>query len=164
MKGITADRFIIISTKTILGYFVFFISLFSIPIYNELKDSDFAFAFVSKKDAVIGETALKIEIADSQTERTKGLSGRAYLEDGVGLLFIFDNSDFHGIWMKDMNFAIDIIWLDTSLEIVHIEQEVRPQTYPETFKPNKKALYVLEVPYGFVSDNHLKLGDQMTIL
>jgi uncharacterized membrane protein (UPF0127 family) len=151
------------ATKTVLGYIVFFVTLLSIPVYNELKDSQFAYAF-NQKDAVIGEAAIKINIADSKDERVKGLSDKNYLMSNNGLLFIFDESDFHGIWMKDMKFAIDIIWLDASLQVVHIEKNISPNTYPKTFKPNNKALYVLEVPAGFVAENYIKLRDQMTIL
>lgn len=159
----TIENLLMTATKTVLGYVVFFVALFSIPIYNELKDSFFVHAF-NQKDAVIGETAIKVDIADSKSERVKGLSDRRYLIGNNGMLFIFEESDYHGIWMKDMNFAIDIIWLDASMQVVHIEKNIAPNTYPKTFKPKNKALYVLEVPSGFVSENYIKMGDQMTVL
>jgi len=163
-QAATIDRLIIVLGRTVLGFVIFFVALFVVPIYNEFKDNNFVFALISQKDAVIGESAIKIEIADSKEERLSGLSNREFLADNNGLLFIFDNPDFHGIWMKDMNFSIDIIWLDSNLQIVDFKQNASPDSYPETYKPNKRALYVLEVPENFVLKNYLKIGDQMTIL
>jgi len=163
-KAASIDRLIIVLGRAVLGFVVFFVLLFVVPIYNEFKDNNFAFALVSQKDAVIGEATIKIEIADSKDERIIGLSGKLYLDNNTGLLFIFDNPDFHGIWMKDMNFPIDIIWLDSNLQVVDFKEKVSPASFPETYKPNKKALYVLEMPENFISKNDLKIGDQMTIL
>lgn len=154
-----------LAIKTFMAYSVFILSFFSIPFLNDYSSFEPFKSFLSEeKDAVIGETAIKIEIADTLGERVQGLSYRDKIEKDKGLLFIFDNSDFHGIWMKDMRFSIDIIWLDQNLQVIHMEESVSPDTYPDTFSPNKKALYVLEVYDGFVSDNNILMGDQMTIL
>lgn len=158
------DNLFILATKTILGFTVFFVALYAVPLYNQFKNSDVVLAFIHQKDAVIGETSLKIVIADTPKERGKGLSGKDDLESKEGLFFIFDKDDYHGIWMKDMNFAIDIIWLDSTMQIVDFKEKVHPSTFPEVFEPNKKARYVLEVPAGFFLKNHLKLYDEMTIL
>lgn len=93
-----------------------------------------------------------VDIADSDEERIKGLSGR----EEQSMLFIFPNEDFHGIWMKDMLFPIDIIWIDKDLKIVHIEKNVSPDTYPEIFIPENKALYILETPAGKIN---IQMGD-----
>jgi uncharacterized membrane protein (UPF0127 family) len=65
--------------------------------------------------------------------------------------------------MKDMKFSIDIIWLDKDLQVVYFEENVSPDTYPNVFKPDKKAKYILEVNAHFVSKNHIKYGDQLSI-
>ena len=41
----------------------------------------------------------------------KGLSGRDNLADDEGMFFVFEKSDIYPFWMKDMKFAIDIIWI-----------------------------------------------------
>ena len=158
------DRLIMVATKTILGFTVFFVFIYTVPIYNGFKDSEVVLAFINNKNAVIGETRFMVELADTHEERVKGLSERKSLGEKEGLFFIFDIDDYHGIWMKDMNFPIDIVWLDSSLQIIDFKENASPSSYPETYKPNKKALYVLEVPKNFISQNYLKIGDQMTIL
>lgn len=159
-----------LSLKTTLAYFVFSVAFFSVPL---LRGDDLVVFFFGdylndyttiEKHALIGNAEIKIEIADNQNAQIRGLSGRRYLKDDHGLLFIFDFDDYHKIWMKEMNFPIDIIWLDASLQVIYFEENVFPNTYPKTFSPNQKSRYVLEVPSGFVKDNYIKLGDQMTVL
>ena len=94
----------------------------------------------------IGKMAL--EIADTEGKRIRGLSGREYLADGTGMLFLFPSSGFYGFWMKDMNFSIDILWIDEDFKIVHIEREVHPDTYPKSFTSQEPAKYVLELNAG----------------
>ena len=58
--------------------------------------------------------------------------------------------------MKDMNFPIDIIWIDAMKKVVHIEKELKPCdsiSICPVYTPNADALYVLEVKSGF-SDQH----------
>ena len=102
---------------------------------------------------------ISIIVVDTPETMQKGLGGRELLSGDEGMLFIFAKPELHGIWMKDMKFAIDIIWIDEEYKIVHIESNVSPQTYPKTFWPLAKSLYVLETKAGFALENELKVGD-----
>lgn len=106
-----------------------------------------------------GTTTLSLLLARTETEQEKGLGDRTGLEDTTGMLFIFPYPDFHLIWMKDMHFPIDIIWLDHNFEIVGLQNNVAPETYPQTFGAPVKDLYVLEVNAHYVEKNNLKVGD-----
>lgn len=112
----------------------------------------------------IGETAIQVEIVDTSSARTKGLSGRKSLLLNSGMFFVFDSEEIYGIWMKDMNFPIDIIWLDENLKIVHIEEEVSPETYPKIFYSTTPVLYVLEVNQGFVKEREINIGDEAVLI
>jgi len=109
--------------------------------------------------AQIGDTIIKLEVADTDTSRIKGLSGRESLPSDTGLLFVFEKPDKYGIWMKDMRLPIDIAWIDQNFKIVHIEQKISPDTYPKIFYPTEDSLYVLETNAGFLSQNNIKIGD-----
>jgi hypothetical protein len=114
------------------------------------------------KVIIIGDSAVTVEIADTHDERILGLSGREFLKPNTGMFFVFDDPDTYGIWMKDMKFNLDIIWLDQFGEIIHIKEDATPESYPDTtFVPDKPALYVLEVPAGFIQEKHLELGDRI---
>jgi len=103
-----------------------------------------------KTEIKIGDVIVNAEIARSRDQRMQGLSGRTSLEENTGMLFIFEEDAMHGIWMKQMFIPIDIIWIDKDLLVVHTEENVSPDTYPEVFRPEIEARYVLEVPAGFV--------------
>ena len=105
-----------------------------------------------KKDVTyvqVGNQSVTARLADTPEEREKGLSGTRELKPNEGMLFIFDKPDTWGIWMKEMNYKIDVLWIDEDNKIVAIERNVSPETYPKIFNPDKKAKYILEVPAGF---------------
>lgn len=108
----------------------------------------------------IGAGELQVEVADTDAERILGLSGRNELPRDQGMLFVFPTSDRHGIWMKEMNFPIDVIWLDEEMRVVHIEREVRPETFPYVFYPTMSAKYVLEVANTRSFDLGIDIGTQ----
>ena len=106
----------------------------------------------------IGDKSISVEVANTPEARTQGLSGRKELKDNTGMLFVFDTPAQYGFWMKEMNFALDIVWIDEMLHIVGIEKEVSPDTFPQVFKPVESAKYVLEMPAGWVEKNNIDIG------
>lgn len=111
----------------------------------------------------VGGVKIFVKIADEPHERIQGLSGTESLGDFEGLLFAFDSSDRHGVWMKDMNYPIDIIWLNEEGVIVHIETRVSPRTYPKTFRPPVPARYVLEMNERMVESFNIRTGQQVIL-
>lgn len=111
----------------------------------------------------IGDTAMRVTVADTEAERRQGLSGVEALGDLEGKLFIFDQSDYYGIWMKDMLFPIDIIWLNDQLEVIHFETNVSPDTYPDVFAPTEPARFVLETKAFFVDLYKIMPGDKINL-
>lgn len=112
---------------------------------------------------MIGSTTVQASVADSIPERIKGLSGTPFLPDDVVKLFAFGTEGEHSIWMKDMNYSIDIIWVAKNGTVVHIEENVSPDTYPESFSSPKPAWYVIETNAGFVQRNVVAVGDQVVV-
>lgn len=96
----------------------------------------------------VGGRAYQAEIVADHARRIQGLSGRPSLPAGRGMLFVFERAARHGIWMKDMRFSLDIVWLDAGGAVVHVERDVAPQTWPKIFRPPTPARYVLEVNPG----------------
>ncbi len=111
----------------------------------------------------IGEAVVRAEVAVDPSARRRGLSGRTSLEEGAGMLFVFPESDLHGIWMPDMRFAIDILWLDEGMRVVHVHERATPESYPEVFRSQVPARYVLEVPEGFLRTHGVRVGDQVFV-
>ncbi|MDO8590217.1 MAG: DUF192 domain-containing protein [bacterium] len=106
----------------------------------------------------INDTSIQVEVVDTPQTRAKGLSGRKTLPAGTGMLFIFGNPVQDGFWMKDMRFAIDIVWIDNNFRVVDINKEVSPDTFPQIFYPNQVVQYVLELPAGFSARHFIDIG------
>ncbi len=107
------------------------------------------------------KVCVELEHAKTQQEQTVGLSKYDSYDDTKGMLFIYDTSHKACIWMRDMKFPIDIVWLDENKTIVQIEVDVDPNTYPKNFCSEKPAQYVIELN-RFVSEYaHLKVGQQL---
>lgn len=109
----------------------------------------------------IGGKTIKVEVAQNIEEKEKGLSGRAGLPEGTGMLFVFPKPDDYGFWMKNMNFPIDIIWIGRDFKIVDISTEISPSTFPKTFLPKEPAQFVLEVNSGWAEQNKVAVGDRV---
>lgn len=103
------------------------------------------------------------EVVDTEASRHLGLSGRTKLKDGKGMLFVFEESGKYGFWMKDMSFALDLIWIDEEGVVVSVERNVTPETYPAAFINTIPALYVLEVPAGESETLGIFLGTKVLI-
>jgi len=100
------------------------------------------------KVAVVGQTKLQLEVVKKSEDRQKGLSGRTCISEGQGMLFVFEQPGYYRFWMKDMRFAIDMVWIDSSKKVLTVQANVQPKTYPKTFNSDKPALYVLEIGAG----------------
>ncbi len=133
--------------------------------FNEVKTSEIK----EIKTVKIGLVSVKAEIADSNQERQKGLSGRSNLDQGAGMLFLIDGGKTTPtFWMKDMKFPIDIIWIKDD-QIIQIDKNVEvpsPQT-PDNklslYSPKSAVSHVLEVNAGFCDLNNIKVGDSVLI-
>lgn len=114
---------------------------------------------------LIGSTTVKASVADSLPERIKGLSDTPFMPADVVKLFVFGSLDTHSIWMKDMQYPLDIFWLTENGIIVHIEQNVSPDSYPQqSFASPVPAWYVIEANAGFAASNTISIGDKVVLI
>jgi uncharacterized membrane protein (UPF0127 family) len=118
-------------------------------------------AFRPTTEVHIGSSGIySVWLADNEPDRVKGLSGVGKIDLNGGLLMKFDNDDTHGIWMKDMNFPLDIIWMDKAEKVIYIVKNAPPENPVETvYAPKSPARYVLELPAGSVQNSGIKIGD-----
>jgi uncharacterized membrane protein (UPF0127 family) len=107
------------------------------------------------------DVCVNVDVVSTPQDLQKGLQGKAGLAENQGMLFVFDEDTFEHFWMKDMKFAIDMIWIDSQKRIVTIEPS-RPPCLSEPceiYSPSNPARYVLEVSSGFALKHQLKPGD-----
>ncbi|KKS84569.1 MAG: hypothetical protein UV59_C0017G0022 [Candidatus Gottesmanbacteria bacterium GW2011_GWA1_43_11] len=101
--------------------------------------------------AINGQTYF-IEIADTAASQQHGLSDRLSLPQDHGMLFIFPEKQVRSFWMQDMQFPLDIIWIDGDT-IVDISENIPPPAVdeqPAIVYPKAPVDKVLEVNAGEV--------------
>jgi uncharacterized membrane protein (UPF0127 family) len=113
---------------------------------------------MGQSEVVINSTHIAVDISDTPALREQGLSDRSSLVGNTGMLFIFDTPNMYGFWMKDMNFAIDILWIDNTKHIISCEKSLTPESYPTVYRPKKPILYALELPSGFCDTHKFDTG------
>jgi len=115
------------------------------------------------KRVCFNHVCINSEIADSADTRALGFMFRKKLSEHHGMLFIFPSENVYAFWMKNMEFALDIIWVSGEGKIVDISKDCLPcgKTYCTSIVPVSKAKYVVEVNSGFCQRHNIKIGDQI---
>ena len=79
----------------------------------------------------LDDEILQVYIADNDPRRMRGLmwETQSFLADDKGMLFVFDEPGKRSMWMKNMQFHIDIIhhhklMLQTPILLVHIHNNM----------------------------------------
>ena len=146
---------------------IFFCTIFISFWLVSFFGSNFAFAEVQDYAHAIVTTStgkeISVEVADTVEKRSLGLGKRSGLENGWGMLFVFEKRKQHGFWMKDMQFPLDIIWLDNH-RIVHILRNVQPAksgVIPPVMTPPIAVNFVLEIDAGRADELKLQIGQRL---
>lgn len=118
-----------------------------------------------KPTVCLDETCFIVEVADIFYKRYAGLSFRAHLESDKGMIFPFARENDYSFWMKNMNFPLDIIFINKEKIVKYIAENVPPCETEEC--PNIRAgepiLYVLELNAGTARKINLSIGDTLNI-
>lgn len=117
-----------------------------------------------EKQIKIAEAVVEVEIADTASKRSKGLSGRENLASSSGMLFIFNEPKIYQFWMKGMKFPLDLIFIKEG-RVVDLLLNVLPPLPNQTDKtlPIYQSVIpidmMLEVNANFVQRYNIKVGD-----
>lgn len=112
----------------------------------------------------------RITVLRTEDELHKGLSGTDSLQTDHAIVFVFPREEKWSIWMKDMNYPIDILWLDGDKNVVYAEKDAQPSTYDKDdpnnskqFVPDKAARYVIEMASGTIERTGITIGDSVEL-
>ena len=108
-----------------------------------------------------------LEIADDPQSRWRGYRNREHVAADEGMLFVFSREQPVSFEMKDCLVSLDMIFLDSKLQVVEIAHDRQP--CPEDgpcspISPMRRAQYVLELAGGTAGREGLKPGDRITVL
>jgi uncharacterized membrane protein (UPF0127 family) len=121
----------------------------------------FRFVTFRKRKVKICGKIFSLEIADTFVKQMLGLMHRESIGKREGMLFVFGRDGMNSIWMANMNFPIDIIWLDADGIVVGIEEMAAPCRNIfncRAYSPSKESRYVIELKGGVASSIGIRKG------
>jgi hypothetical protein len=120
-------------------------------------DKEGELTILQDRDTVV---TLDIEIADTDSARSRGLMERDSLPDRSGMLFIFPQEEQQSFWMANTPLSLDLLFIGADRQIVDIAKYAKPFS-SENIVSDAPAQYVLEVPAGFADQHGLLEGDRV---
>jgi uncharacterized membrane protein (UPF0127 family) len=104
---------------------------------------------------------MTVEIARDQAQRTQGLMYRKSLDDGKGMLFIFEKDQVLSFWMKNTAVPLSIAYISSNGKILEI-QDMEPFS-TRSVHSKRSVRYALEVPLGWFSRAGISTGDSLIL-
>lgn len=142
------------------------VGIMSLPKDVKLEQAEFPKGVIKVDDVV-----LQVQIADTKPLQTRGLMFQEKIPYDHGMLFVFDGEGERSMWMLNMQFSLDLLWIDSNGKVIHIEKDAQPcksalETMACTFTNGNGNLakYVLEVTSGFVDKYHITENSRLEII
>ena len=105
---------------------------------------------------------IEVVVADTSAEHLRGLQGADALDEGEGMLFVWEEPAVRTFAMKDVSFPIDVIFFDESQNVSAIEP-LDPGDEQRVSSPSP-ARYVLETPQGWAERIGITVGEPRVIV
>jgi uncharacterized protein len=108
-----------------------------------------------------------VEIVVSPAATKQGLSGRPSLPRGRGMFFVFSGLSKQSMWMIEMRFPLDIVWLDENLTVVHISYNCQPcpnEMQCPSYSSVYRVKYAIEMTAGEAEEYGFSLGKQIYVV
>jgi len=141
------------------------VGLATLPSDIKLESVEFPVGIIK-----VDDVPLQVQIADTEPRRVRGLMFQDQLPLDQGMIFVFEQSGLHSLWMLNMQFSLDMIWFDQDGKVVHIEKNVPPCKLAleiatcQSIIPDGESVYVLEVTSGFVDKNNITKDSILSII
>lgn len=109
------------------------------------------------------------EVVSTPERRNRGLGGRASLDDGDGMLFVYPRDEPRQYWMKDCFISLDIAFIAADGRIVNVATLPPGAGKDDVKDPIPRASsdapvrYVLETAAGWLAKNGIGAGDEVDL-
>ncbi len=91
----------------------------------------------------------------------RGLMFRKPLQDSEALILDMGGETSGSIHTFFVFFPIDVIWINRNLEVVDLQENVKP--FVPWLYPKKRSRYVIELPKGAIKISGTEVGDKIVI-
>lgn len=99
---------------------------------------------------------IRAEVADHDAARAMGLMLRTSLAPNGGMLFVFDETSVHCMWMKNTLLPLSVAFIDERGAIVNIA-DMQPQT-EDSHCAARPARFALEMTQGWFAARGIRAG------
>lgn len=107
---------------------------------------------------------INVEVADTKEKQIEGLMYREKLDENSGMLFVYNDSKVRNFWMANMQFPLDMLFINESNAVIKIEDAgLCENKICNVYSSDIPAMYVLEVNTNFTEENNIKTGDLVSI-
>jgi uncharacterized membrane protein (UPF0127 family) len=106
-----------------------------------------------------GKQTLTAEVAHTDANRMQGLMHRRMLPENRGMLFVFPNVAYHGMWMKNTFSPLSVAFIDDKGVIINIE-DMQPHTL-DPHNAKQPARYALEMNIGWFRKHGISPGTKL---
>jgi uncharacterized protein len=106
-----------------------------------------------------GMHLIRAEVAADFTSRMQGLMHRKSLGTNAGMLFIFDESAIHCMWMKNTLIPLSVAFIDQSGTILNIA-DMQPHS-EQSHCASAPAVFALEMTKGWFAQRGVKPGTKL---
>ncbi|KAF1691340.1 DUF192 domain-containing protein [Pseudoxanthomonas koreensis] len=106
----------------------------------------------------------KVEVADDDAERARGLMFRDAMPADHGMLFLHEREERQAYWMKNTQIPLDILYFDSERRLVSQQRDVPPCSAGDRCPPYPSrgpARYVLELNAGQAARLGLEDGAEL---
>lgn len=107
-----------------------------------------------------GAHRFRIEIADTDATRTRGLMFRTALADDAGMLFDFHEEREVSFWMQNTLIPLDMIFIAADGTVRSIHANARPMDVT-AIPSGAPVRFVLEIAGGRAAEISLAVGDRL---
>jgi uncharacterized membrane protein (UPF0127 family) len=94
-----------------------------------------------------GPWVVRVEVANNDAARAKGLMYRRELPPDTGMIFVFPAAEEHAFWMHNTLIGLDMIFLGDDRAVVGVVDHAAPRTDTPRMV-QKPSRYVVEVSAG----------------
>jgi hypothetical protein len=108
----------------------------------------------------IGGEELQLQLALNSAEQQKGLMHRDSLAADHGMLFLFDQPDKRGFWMRNTRIPLDIGYFDASGQLLEIHK-LFPFDETPVASNSREVLIAVETNRGWYAAHGVKPGAQI---
>ncbi len=144
--------------RLLMSLILITVSMVCIVLWNIPKSKHVSLPTVN---AFIDTKPYVLYAPNSVDEQRRGLAIFDQISDNEGMIFRGNPVGQQGIWMKDMKFDIDVLWIDKDNTIIYLEKNISKASYPKIYQnpENTSSAYIIELASGQIEKNGFSLGE-----